>query len=155
MTITRKILPIKLGQFERKMGKRIVPAIRRADRRAAPQIVGLLKKLSLPIKDRGKYQRSWFRKYRKPYGVTVGNRSKHATFVERGRRPGRMPPVGVIRGWLKRRGRPQRLAWPIARAIGRRGIKARPVMYSEKFRRGAAKIYLDYLEREMRWVLRA
>jgi hypothetical protein len=50
-------------------------------------------------------------------------------FVERGRRAGaRMPPGGVLLGWMGRHGIPPRAEFVIRRAIGRRGIRARPFM---------------------------
>lgn len=50
-------------------------------------------------------------------------------FVERGRRAGlRMPPGGVLLGWMSRHGIPANREFVIRRAIGRRGIKARPFM---------------------------
>lgn len=50
----------------------------------------------------------------------------HWEFVEYGRRPGRMPPIGPIRDWLRVRGLPESMAFPVARRIGRDGIAARP-----------------------------
>lgn len=41
--------------------------------------------------------------------------------VETGRRPGRMPPIAPIRLWATRVLGDPSAAWPIARAIGRRG----------------------------------
>ena len=40
-----------------------------------------------------------------------------------------MPPLNVISRWLKRKGLSPDLAWPVARAIGRRGIKPHPFVF--------------------------
>lgn len=59
----------------------------------------------------------------------------HAGPVERGRRPGPMPPIQSIVDWMKvRRVGPsdpearRRAAFPIARSIGRRGTRPQPFM---------------------------
>ena len=89
-------------------------------------------------------------------GAVVYNAAPHALFVEIGRRPGRMPPIGRIARWLvqkrlvklpkvksaltisgaaraakRRRSRlaaARSMAFVIARAIGRRGIKGRHIL---------------------------
>lgn len=91
-----------------------------------------------------------------PDGAVVYNAAPHAVFVERGRRPGRPPPIGAIARWLivkrlvklpkaksaltpsgqaraakRRRSRlaaARSMAYVIARAIGRRGIKGRHIL---------------------------
>jgi len=42
---------------------------------------------------------------------------------------GKMPPLKEIARWMKRRRIDPKLLWPIARAIGKRGIKAQPFLY--------------------------
>jgi hypothetical protein len=50
-------------------------------------------------------------------------------FVERGRRPNRrMPPGGVLLGWMLRHGIPADAEFLVRRRIGIRGIPARPFM---------------------------
>jgi hypothetical protein len=59
-----------------------------------------------------------------------GAASQYAVVVHEGRRAGaRMPPVDVIRAWAQRHGIDPGAAFPIARAIGRRGT--RPLKYYE------------------------
>ena len=83
-----------------------------------------------------------------PFVVHAYNDAPHAKFVEYGRRPGKPPPVSVIAAWVRiklrvgpavnsKTGRPTKrgerdpdagirgLAFVIARAIGRRGLRGR------------------------------
>lgn len=43
-------------------------------------------------------------------------------YVDRGRRPGKQPPLEAIKAWTRVKFIPERLAFPIARKIGREGI---------------------------------
>lgn len=53
---------------------------------------------------------------------TIASPEVHVAVMETGRRPGRRPPpLGPIRLWLSRHGMDSRLAFVVARAIGRRG----------------------------------
>ena len=54
---------------------------------------------------------------------------EYSMFVEFGRKPGKQPPLNVIYAWCKSKGIPLTAAFPIARKIGRTGIKAKPFMY--------------------------
>lgn len=53
----------------------------------------------------------------------VGPTKRYGLFVERGRRPGRYPPIAAIAGWARRHGIPPFL---VARAIARKGTRAQP-----------------------------
>lgn len=46
------------------------------------------------------YARSWISRKVKD-GALVANSAKHAYFVERGRKPGKMPPLDAIEVWIK------------------------------------------------------
>jgi hypothetical protein len=61
-------------------------------------------------------------------------------WVERGRRPGKQPPIAAIRGWALERGLTPFL---VARAIGRRGIRARPFLRPafERNKRGIEALF--------------
>lgn len=62
----------------------------------------------------------------------AGTNSEHGPANEFGRRAGApMPPVSEIRDWAKRKGikDPDRAAYPIARAIARRGTPAAPFLF--------------------------
>jgi hypothetical protein len=50
----------------------------------------------------------------------------YGEFVDKGRRPGKQPPISAIKPWLQIKGIPEKFAFPIARNIGKKGIKAVP-----------------------------
>jgi len=51
----------------------------------------------------------------------------YAWVIDTGRRPGaKMPPPSALYGWLEKKSIPLSAAFPIARSIGVKGIKARP-----------------------------
>lgn len=54
---------------------------------------------------------------------TIGTNSPHGPTVEFGRRPGaKMPPKGVLLGWMRRHNVPADREFVLRRAIARRGI---------------------------------
>lgn len=57
-----------------------------------------------------------------------GSALPYAAANESGRRPGKMPPRGVLvrSGWLRRHGIPDDREFVVRRAIARRGIEAQP-----------------------------
>ena len=58
--------------------------------------------------------------------VRAYSTSKYAAPVERGRKAGaRPPPARALAPWVRRAGLPPGTEYPIARAIGRRGIKGK------------------------------
>lgn len=59
----------------------------------------------------------------------IGPSVAYGLYVEKGRQPGKpMPPAGAIAGWAARKGIPASSLFVLRRAIGRKGIKARPFM---------------------------
>ena len=58
----------------------------------------------------------------------VGSTAKYAPYVEFGARP-HFPPLDAIREWCRVKGIPESAAYPIARAIARRGLPERPFLY--------------------------
>ena len=60
--------------------------------------------------------------------VRIWNKAAHAIFVERGRKPGKQPPMEALREWCATYLGDPRLAFVVARAIGRRGVFGRPNM---------------------------
>lgn len=55
----------------------------------------------------------------------VGPSVRYGVYVERGRRPGRPPPVSALAGWARRHGVNP---YVVARAIGRRGVRPAPFL---------------------------
>jgi hypothetical protein len=47
----------------------------------------------------------------------------YGKFIDKGRKPGKMPPVQDIRDWCRLKGIPQSAAFPIAVSIGKKGYK--------------------------------
>ena len=112
-------------------GKSAVPALKRATQDAK-------------IRDLGDYERGWrwdnLRDFGKTprgtIGVRVYNLRRYAVNVEMGRRPGAKPPPHyVLIGWVMRHLNPdspahaKQIAYLLAKAIGRRGIRGRPVLW--------------------------
>jgi HK97 gp10 family phage protein len=58
--------------------------------------------------------------FRGAYGMT--------SVVGVGRGPGKMPPAEPIKAWLKTKGLPPEMLFPVRRKIGKRGTKAQPFM---------------------------
>lgn len=56
----------------------------------------------------------------------VGPEAPYGPFVELGTRP-HFPPPDALEGWAKRHGFDS--AWPICRAIAKRGLKAKPFLF--------------------------
>ena len=71
--------------------------------------------------DTGRFRNSW-KAERIAQGAVLLNSAPYAAVIEGGRRPGaRMPPLGPIEAWARRKGI-DIPAFVIARAIARRGI---------------------------------
>lgn len=67
-------------------------------------------------------------------------------YVENGRKPGgKMPPISIIKKWIKDRGIPNKpgLEYIIARSIGENGIKPKPYIREIKI---TLKNYIDEIE---------
>ena len=80
----------------------------------------------------GFYKRAW-KMEKLSNGVRVYNAAPYAGIIENGRRPGRFPPLKVIEKWAQRRlglsaKEAKRAAFPIAKAIAKRGLLARKVL---------------------------
>ena len=52
----------------------------------------------------------------------------YAYWVEHGRGPGKMPPMGVLRNWMKIKGIDEAAEYPIRRKIAKEGTPARPFL---------------------------
>lgn len=101
----------------------------------------------------GNYRRHWKVK-NVPRGVAVYNDAGYAGVIDGGRRPGRMPNLGAIEAWAKRRlglsdKEAKKAAFPIARAIKKRGLKPRQVLS------GATQQLADVIQQEVMRELKA
>lgn len=80
----------------------------------------------------GHYKRSWKMEALSD-GARVYNDAPYAGVIEDGRRVGKFPPITPIQDWAQRRlglsrEEARKAAFPIARAIARRGLLARKVL---------------------------
>lgn len=65
---------------------------------------------------------------------------EYVSVLEEGRRPGStMPPTEPIARWLSRKGSDPKLAFVVARSIGRRGTKAHK-MFARSIERGRSRV---------------
>jgi hypothetical protein len=146
--------PRQLGLAVRRLGKSMdaaaVKAMQATARYGASQAVAVSAQTKPRPRARGGYERS-FVVTKLSSGAVLSNSSKPAIFVERGRRPGKMPPEAEIISWIKAkgldkslrsglgrgaggrfrsvgRGKLRSLAFLIRRAIARKGTKGRYVL---------------------------
>lgn len=150
MTRMGRIAPRDLGKFERKLKRKLPRILRELQQKSARQAVLILKEEVLRIKPYApvttrKYLNGWH-VARLPYlGIVISNRQGYAAYIEGGRRAGaRMPPIGAIQKWVKRKfgvggKRGKGIAWAVAKKIQLRGIKKKPVV-----RRSTPKIRRMY-----------
>lgn len=125
MNVTYVIPPHELGKFERKFAQKLRLEQQKMLRQAGQQAVALLRAKTADVRDLGGYQNGW-RAVAQFNRVEIKNVAPNTPFVEDGRRAGAaQPPIAAIMGWVLRHIGDARAAYPIARAIARRGIKAR------------------------------
>jgi hypothetical protein len=138
--------------IEREIGvlklERVVGAVRRAVHLHGPRLAqALVDAENPPPVDRGTYRRQFVTEDVRG-GAAMYNSSPHGPIVEDGRRAGaRMPPPDVLADWVRRKGigrvygplgrgqrrRPSKqqaraLAFVIARAIARRGLRGHHIL---------------------------
>lgn len=130
-----------LGKFEGRFAKELRAAQQRAMHQVGKAAVRMLAFASKDVKDFGTYQTGW--RYQAAFTrLYIRNVAGHAVFVERGRRAGAtMPPLAPIRAWALRHGMPAAAAWPIARAIARRGIPARPTLFRPDIQKSIKEVW--------------
>lgn len=138
-----------LNKDLRKLGVDVDRSLRKAAWRAA--LFGVKEAIEASPRASGTLRTSWRRKKTRT-GAAVFSIAAHAIFVEAGRKPGAMPPIGAIYQWVKakhlvtklgrwnrRRGKapPRRIrkhramrtiAFLIARRIAKRGTPAQNVL---------------------------
>lgn len=105
----RKVIDVRrLGDELRRLEREAPKAVERGMREGSLMLRGALVQIEIakadpqPV-DQGQYKGAWEGRD-VPGGAIVFNLTRHAAFVERGRRPGRMPPMSPIREWVRRKG---------------------------------------------------
>jgi hypothetical protein len=159
-----------LGKLEKKLGSRLNLVLRRASLSAAMRSVAYMQqrtRTAMPANpsgigsggavNTGAYLRAW-RTGQSPQGASVYNSSKYAGVIELGRRTGKVPPREAIARWAQRRlGLDEKdaraAAYPIARAIARRGLVGRYVMTAPEAMRKMADFFVEEFEKELDKVL--
>lgn len=63
-----------------------------------------------------------------PRYVEIGSNLEYAAATEFGRPPGKMPPVGPLEVWARRKGLGEGAAWPIALHIMNHGTEPQPYL---------------------------
>lgn len=124
-----------LPRYYRRLGERMLPAMRRGAIRGALRAVSTLQRATSAagVFNTGYYKRAWTFSPIED-GARVYNQAPYAAVIEYGRRPGaRFPPRNAIIDFAQRklglsRKEAERAAFPIARAIARRGIRGRFVL---------------------------
>lgn len=102
----------------------------------------------------GRYVGGW-QVDRMSWGSVVYNRMPYSSVIEEGRRAGSSaPPKEAIEKWALRRlglskDAAKQAAWPIARAIGRRGLRPRKVMSDPATKQRIYSVVKDEIRREI------
>jgi hypothetical protein len=111
-----------LDELERKLGPGVVdPPIRRFLTRSALTMEAEMKRRVRV--DTGHGRRSITHQVDRRR-ARVGTNVAYLEVMARGRKPGRrMPPPGVLLGWMRRHGIPADREFVVRRAIGRKGIR--------------------------------
>lgn len=122
----------------KRLGDDFMPAMRRGLLSGALRCIPILHESTREADafNTGRYLRAW-RSGPTEHGARVYNGVPYAGVIESGRRRGKFPPIETIKRWAQRklglsRREAERAAFPIARAIARRGLRARHVMSSRK-----------------------
>ena len=125
-------------RWMRNLSAQYPKAIRTGLRRAAQRSLAYVTTTAIntaepyPPVDRGMYRRAW-KVQDTPEGARLLNDMPYAAVIEYGRRPGRMPPVDVLAGWVRRKfGLKEKeargIAFAIARKIAAKGTAPRFVI---------------------------
>lgn len=156
--------PKQLADWYRRLGKSLPAAARRGAIRGALRAVQTLQKATGTAPpanpngvgvggavNTGYYKRAW-KHEALPDGARVYNAAPYAGVIEHGRRIGRTPPLDAIQDWAQRRlglsrKEAKRAAFPIARAIAKRGLVARKVL--ENSLPGIEKDFIAEVQKEL------
>jgi hypothetical protein len=128
-TISVRELGIPIDQLIRAKSARIVPAIQTAVQLYVPRYIQEEIAIARPRPpvDRGTYRRQWLVQ-NIPDGVRVYNPTVYAGVIEKGRRPGTMPPVDPLESWVRRKGiaRNVQAAYRAAKKVARASKQRTP-----------------------------
>lgn len=145
-----------LADALRRMGEAYPKAVEQGMAEAALMLKGALVQREIattdpkPV-DQGQYKAGWVSTPIEG-GAVVGNQSKQALWIERGRGPGPVP-FQAIYEWVKRKGFARKQAKATAKAQGRRSSK-NEVEQAEKSAALAIQRKIEQQGIEPRWVLR-
>lgn len=76
---------------------------------------------------------------------------EYINVIDKGRRPGKMPPLSAILQWVRYKGIPTQAAYPIAKNIGKFGVKPRPFLNEiiENNRRQGIDLFEEALRKDV------
>ena len=143
-TLNVKLTVSQYASAMRKLGKTFLPTVKRGVLSGALHSLEVVRSNtqhcppaspngSAGAVNLGVFYRGW-RAARTEGGAVIFNDTPYASVIERGRRPGaRPPPSAVLIPWLRRKAHmteaeAKRLAFVVARAIGRRGQEGRFIL---------------------------
>jgi len=146
--ITHRIKPGDLGKFHAQLGARVQVASKRALQQTAKAAIPILQAETRKKKINafGRLLRGWRAKVERWDSLLISNTQEYAVYVEAGRRRGAtQPPSDALLPWVRKvlgvTGKAaQGVAFVVARAIKRRGIKARPVLTDPRVTRHIAQV---------------
>ena len=147
MSVSRTYTCKDLGKYLRNLQKNLVPAAVRGIHSGAARGVTVVQEAvtkappaspngSVGAFNTGQYRAAWRWSKLPGGGATIFNGKKYAGIIEDGRRAGaKPPPRAVIAKWAQRklgltRKQAEAAAFPIARAIAKRGLRPRRVVAS-------------------------
>lgn len=155
--ITINIGPENLGELEREFGEGVKHTFFRALRRSQEPVRSFLRMATTGAgippsgskSGRASFSDGWrtevYWDSSEP-AMQIWNAAMHALFVEKGRRrKRRQPPAEAIIPWIQRWLNPdpeklRSVAFLVARSIGRKGIRARPVLLNKTVQGSLAEI---------------
>jgi hypothetical protein len=130
------ITPKQYEMYMARLGKEYMPTIRKGILSGAMRSIGIVQRKTRDAGavNTGSYLQKW-RAERTENGALVSNDAPYSGVIENGRRPGTMPPSKAIALWAQRKlgldaQEAKKASFMIARAIARRGLKARNVLSS-------------------------
>lgn len=157
------VKPGKLGVYQRKMALRTRTLVfKRSAKAIAPLVRAYLESESLRAKIlyKGKFARGW-RFEAAGESARVFNKTPYAIVIEMGRRADKRPPPSqVLVPWIAQKfgvsmKEARQLSFVVARAIGRKGIMARPIIRNPRVAKRVQSMFTDRVVLDLREALRA